>query len=109
MPLGDDRLPNSSQEITSLVFVSVIAAFAAVARILYGKNPIGLRYAIASIMCAMTTAVMVYGVAIHYFGPLGGHASAALGAGVGLFTDEVLKRSKDYIDARAQRAIRPKD
>lgn len=75
-----------------MVMVVIIAALAALSRILYGKEELRWRYTTASVMVAMMTAVLVYGAMVHQLGEIGGHASAAIGSGCGLFTDDALRR-----------------
>lgn len=91
------KLPGSNEEVTSVVMVATIAGLAMVARILYGRDELRWRYVIGGVLVAMVTAVMVYGFLIQYAGVVGGHASAAVGAAVGLFTDDVLKRAREYM------------
>ena len=45
----------------------------------------------------MATSALIYGAAATYFSEIGGHMSAAIGAGVGLFTDDVLKRAQEWV------------
>lgn len=91
------KLPNSSQEAMSLLFVGSVAMLAAFARLLYGKDDLTWRYTIGALLVAMVTAVLVYGLASSYFPQIGGQMSAAIGAAVGLFTDDVLKRARDQV------------
>ena len=91
------KLPSSNEEVTSVVMVSMIAGMAMLARILYGREELRWRYTLGGVLVAMVTAVMVYGGLIQYVGPLGGHASAAVGAAVGLFTDDILRRSREWM------------
>lgn len=91
------NLPTSAQGWTSLVFVGGIAATAAICRVLYGKDDVNWRRTTGSAGVAMITSILVYGAAVQYFGEIGGHASAAVGAAVGLFTDETLKRAQNWI------------
>lgn len=96
-----DKLPTSESEIKSLFIVAVMAALAALARILYGKDDLSWRYTAGSIMVAMVTAMLVYGSAVTYIGlPVGGYVSTAIGAGVGLFTDDVLRRVRAEVRKR---------
>lgn len=99
MPLPT-KLPGSDQEVSSLLFVAFIAGLAAFARVIYGREEVKWRLMVASIIVAMTTSVLIYGASATYFGAIGGHMSAAIGAGVGLFTDDVLKRAKEYISTK---------
>lgn len=99
MPLPT-KLPGSDQEVQSLAFVAFIAGLAAFARVIYGRDEIRWRFTVASVIVAMTTSVLVYGVAVTYFTVIGGHMSAAIGAGVGLFTDDVLKRAQEWIKSK---------
>jgi len=91
------KLPDSTAEIQSLVLVGLIAALAALARLLYGKDEMSWRYTLGALLVAMVTAIMVYGFLASYFPIIGGHASAGIGAAVGLFTDDVLKRARDQV------------
>lgn len=95
--MGTEKLPSSNQEVTSLVMVAVIAGLAGLARVLYGKDELRWRWTVASCLVSMLTAIMIYGVLVRQFGEIGGHSSAAIGAAVGLFTDDVLKRSREFI------------
>lgn len=99
MPLPT-KLPGSDEEVRSLVFVAFVAALAAVGRLMYGRDELRWRYTVASIIVAMATSALVYGLAATYWSSIGGHLSAAIGAGVGLFTDDVLKRAQEWIKTR---------
>lgn len=87
-----NKLPGSQQELANLIMVSAIAGMAALGRILYGKDDLRWRYTIGSVIIAMATAWVVSGLAVQYLGEIGGQASAALAAGTGLFTDDLLRR-----------------
>lgn len=91
------KLPDSTHELGSLALVLAVAVLAAGARLLYGKDDLTWRYTVGALLVAATTAVLVYGVIASYFPVVGGHASAAIGAAVGLFTDDFLKRARDGV------------
>lgn len=97
MPTQTNKLPDSSQEITSLAFVGAIAILAALARILYGKDDLTWRYTIASMLVAMVTAILIYGLIASNYPQIGGYAGASIGAAVGLFTDDFLKRARQQV------------
>lgn len=92
-----EKLPTSAEEVRSLAMVTVIAGLACFARVLYGKDEMRWRYTVGSILVAMVTSMCVYGFLVQWFGLIGGHASAAIGAAVGLFTDDVLRRAREWM------------
>lgn len=97
MPIPMNKLPDSTQESGSLVFVAVIAMLAALARLLYGKDDLSWRYTLGALLVAAVTAIIIYGYLASYFPLIGGHASAAIGASVGMFTDDFLKRVREQV------------
>jgi drug/metabolite transporter (DMT)-like permease len=96
--LSGNKLPTSKEEITALLMVSALAGIAALARVLYGKEELRWRYTVGSLLIAMATAVVVYSMMLSVLGELGGQASAGIGAAVGIFTDDAMRRVKSYLD-----------
>lgn len=91
------KLPTSADETTSLLVVVGVAMFAGLARILYGKNDMTLRYTVGAMLVAGTTGIIIYGAIASYFPMIGGHATAAIGAICGSFTDDILRRTRDKV------------
>jgi hypothetical protein len=95
-----NKLPTSDEEVRSLLFVALMAATAAAFRVIYGKGDLYWRTLVGAMGVAMVASCMVYGMAIQYMGPLGGYAANSIGIAVGLFTDDVLRRSRQIIKSK---------
>lgn len=94
-----NKLPQAVQEVIFLLFVGVVSAAAAAARMLLGKDAVGARAFIGGLMVAGFTAAMVAGFLADK-SPLSVNFGAALASMVGLFTNEFLKLAQGWIKAR---------
>ena len=92
-----DTLPDSGKEGAALGFVAILAGLACVSRILYGKDDLKWRTTIGSTLVAMVVGMMVYSTLVNTTGLVGGYLTVAIGIGTGLFTDDFMKRAKDYM------------
>jgi hypothetical protein len=54
------------------------------------------RRTIGSILVASVTGMMIYGLMVNTLGSVGGYLTVATGIGVGLFTDDALKRAREW-------------
>jgi len=86
-----DRLPTSKTESHALIFVAGIAAAAAAARILYGKDEIRWRITLGSVFVSMLVGMGAYSMAAQ-MGEISGYMGVAIGIGSGLFVDDALRR-----------------
>ena len=89
-------LPESSDPLKALPFVAVLAAFAGFARVLYGTSTLSVRYLSAAMMVAISTGWVVYSLAASTTDNVGGYLTVAIGISAGLFTDDFLRRARDY-------------
>lgn len=100
-----NNIPSSEAGWTAVLMVGVLAGAARLARILYGNDAVRLRIALASFIIASLAAVMVYSAIVEYFKVVSGYAGVGIGVFVGLFTDEVLRHSREAF-TRKMRAIK---
>lgn len=84
------------QETAPLLIVAGVAALTAIGRILYGKDPLTVRYVVGSAIGAIVAGVFLQFICIHFFGDstLNVYASTAIGCGGGTFTEQIMRRVK---------------
>jgi hypothetical protein len=89
-------LPESNDPLWALPFVALLAAFAALGRVLYGPSSLTPRYLTASLIVAISTGWAVYSIAASYMHNVGGYMTVAIAIGAGLFTDDFLRRAREH-------------
>ena len=89
-------LPESNDPLWALPFVALLAAFAALGRVLYGPSILTPRYLIASIIVSISTGWIVYSLAASSVENVGGYLTVALAISAGLFTDDFLRRAQEH-------------
>jgi hypothetical protein len=80
----------------ALPWVALLAAFAGLARVLYGPSPLTWRYLSASMMVSISTGWVVYSLAASSMDNVGGYLTVAVGISAGLFTDDFLRRAREH-------------
>lgn len=87
------RLPTSTEEVHSILFLAIIATLASISRVLYGRDELSWRYTVASIMVAICVSWLTYAGAVATMQEVSGYITCAIGVSAGLFTDDLLKKA----------------
>ena len=99
-----DKLPQSDNEILTLVLVGGMAAASAMARLFYNNSPLHWRYIVGSTMMACFTSVFVYAILANYYvdSVKSGYYAVSIGTMCGLFTEDVISA----ISARVRKSLK---
>lgn len=96
--LSQDKLPTSSQELSTMVLLWGFSTAAFLGRVLMGKDPVAVRAVVGGVLVAGTVAVMLYGAFVQVAPNIGGYAAAGLGGMAGSFTDVFLKKAQQWAE-----------
>jgi hypothetical protein len=89
-------LPESSDPVRALPWVALLAAFAGLARVLYGPAALSKRYLCAAVMVAVSTSWVVYSLVASSMDNVSAYLTIAIGVSAGLFTDDFLRRAREH-------------
>jgi len=93
----DNKLPESRQEIATLFVVAVLAAVAALFRLIYGKDELSWRKTVGSMGVASVLGMGSYAITVHVLGDVSGYVSVAFGVCAGMFTDDLRQRLQKQV------------
>lgn len=84
--------------IVALVAVSALAALAALGRLLLGADPWSWRYAVGSVILAISISLLAFSAISHWHGDwLSAHAAVAIGTASGLFAEKIVRHAEKWL------------